>query len=144
MIGERLDFNFIFLKQQFKASLEQYFIFNHAAEGYPACRIYFDLPKKISFLFPLFLGRSMETASWEEKLTQWLLFKRAICEGEDFKHGMRTVYVSDNHKLNNCQCLRSYKNIRQNFGFGCYFLGVFFNTRVYAFFSCKLSVMWWI
>ena len=42
----------------------------------------------------------METASWEEKLTQWPLSKRAICEGEDFKHGMRTACVSDNHKLN--------------------------------------------
>ena len=72
----------------------------------------------------------METASWEEKLTQWLLSKRAICEGEDFKNGMRTVYVSDNHKSNNCQCIPSYENILQNLGLWCYFLCVFFNTRV--------------
>ena len=63
LIGERLDFNSIFLKQQFKASLEQYFIFYHAAEGYPASRVSFDLPWKISFLFPIFLGRSKEIAS---------------------------------------------------------------------------------
>ena len=35
LIGESLDFNSIFLEQQFKASLEQYFYFyNHAAEGH--------------------------------------------------------------------------------------------------------------
>ena len=33
LIGESLDFRFYVFKQQFKASLEQFYIFNYAAEG---------------------------------------------------------------------------------------------------------------
>ena len=33
LIGESLDFRFYFFKQHFKASIEQFYIFNYAAEG---------------------------------------------------------------------------------------------------------------
>ena len=33
LISERLDVRFYFFKQNFKTSLEQFYIFNYAAEG---------------------------------------------------------------------------------------------------------------